>query len=152
MFFRREKPHVPTFDEHVRNLEKDGFQVERRGNGVRAKRGFCAADITPGDSPTNRPGIGESDILIGDEIAVLVSRGYQMTLETASGKKTSAQAVQLKTLHAFQEDLRESLGLDSLYNFSLGTVSTKHRYDRVEHREDAAGPRPWELKKQQPSA
>jgi hypothetical protein len=151
MFFRREKPKVLSFEDHLRNLEGAGFRVERAGSTVRVIRGYCAAEIQPG-AEGSAPVMGKSGVLIGDEIGVLVSRGYQMTLETASGKKMAAQAVQLRTLHSFQEDLREALDLKSLYNLSLGTVSTRHQYDRVEHREEGKTELPWEAKKQQVSA
>jgi hypothetical protein len=83
---------------------------------------------------------------VGSEIASLVSRGYQMFLRTPSGKEIPALADQLKTLHAFDEDLREGLGLTSLYNLSLGTTSDDHLYDRVEDRDAPHHPRPWETK------
>ncbi len=151
MFFRREKPKVLSFEDHLRNLEVHGFRVERTGSVVRAVRGYCAAEVAPGVEAGAHPTVGNTGILLGDEIGVLVSRGYQMTLETPSGKKAAALSSQLTDLHAFQEDLREALGLQSLYNLSLGTVATRHQYDRVEHREDARTPRPWEVKKQQSS-
>jgi hypothetical protein len=148
MFFRREKTRIPTFEQHLANLEVAGFRVRRVADGVRAERGYCAAEVRPGPSPDAAPVIGNTGVLVGEEIAVLVSRGFQMTLETSSGRKLAAQAAQLKALHAFQEDLREALGLKSLYNLSLGTVSTRHDYDRVEERDTPAAPKPWELKKQ----
>jgi hypothetical protein len=142
MFFRREKAKVLSFEDHVRNVESAGFAVTREGNGARAVRGFCAAQFQMGAE--KKPEITRAGIVIGNEIAVLVSRGYQMTLETPSGKKAAAQAPQLKALHAFQEDLREALGLTSLYNLSLGTVSVRHDYDRVEDREAGPAAKPWE--------
>jgi hypothetical protein len=42
------------------------------------------------------------------------------------------------------EDLREGLGLTSLYNLSLGTTSEEHLYDRVVDRDKGAAARPWE--------
>jgi leucyl-tRNA synthetase len=42
---------------------------------------------------------------------------------------------QLKALHAFEEDLTEALGLESLYNTSLGTTNDFHVYDRLAGRE-----------------
>ena len=48
-------------------------------------------------------------------------------------------------MHAFQEDLREALGLVSLYNESLGTVSNQYIYDRVEERDCAEPKEPWEI-------
>ena len=53
-------------------------------------------------------------------------------------------AEELKGVHEFQEDLREALGLESLYNESLGTVSTQYLYDRVKDRDRGAPKRPWE--------
>lgn len=147
MFFRREKAKVPTFDEHISNLEKAGFRVHRLPEGIRAERGYCAGIVLPGTQESPAPRIGDTGVLMGDELGVLVSRGFQMTLETRSGKKIGAQASQLKALHAFQEDLREALGLTSLYNLSLGTVSKRHEYDRVEERDAPTAPKPWELKK-----
>ena len=56
----------------------------------------------------------------------------------------AALASELKAVHAFQEDLREALGLVSLYNESLGTVSTEYLYDRVQGRDRGVPKRPWE--------
>ncbi len=50
----------------------------------------------------------------------------------------------LKALHAFSEDLREALGLTSLYNQGLGTTNEKHLYDRVQNRDTGAAPPPWQ--------
>ena len=147
MFFRRHKQKVLSFEEHLANLEQQAYRVHRLASGARVERGFCAAEVLPGTDKQPVPRIATSGVLIGDEIAVLVSRGFQMTLETNSGKKVGAQASQLKALHTFQEDLRESLGLKSYYNQSLGTVSTRHDYDRVENRDAPASPKPWEIKR-----
>lgn len=145
MFFRREKPKVLQFDDHVRNLEEAGFTVKRSGETARVTRGFCGASVKM--NAEGKPQVVRAGVLIGDEIGVLVSRGYQMTIETESGKKAAALAAQLKALHAFQEDLREALGLTSLYNQGLGTVSARHEYDRVEERDVPHPARPWEAKK-----
>ena len=82
--------------------------------------------------------------MAGDEIAELVNAGYQMFFGTPSGRQLPALASQLKALHDFDEDLREGLGLTSLYNLSLGTVSGEHLYDRVEDRDEHRRERPWE--------
>jgi len=58
-----------------------------------------------------------------------------------------ATAEHLKALQSFTEELKEALGLPSLYNESLGTVSEAYHYDRVEGRDKAAvdrPKRPWE--------
>src|SRR5256885_13216423 len=142
MFFRREKPHVPTFDERIASLKQSGFETRpASGQGVLGTRGGCGAIVTPkGDTVV----IGKVGLMVGDEIATLVHAGYQMFLRTPSGREFPAQASQLKSLHAFDEDLREALGLTSLYNLSLGTTADDHLYDRVEDRDAPKHPHPWE--------
>ena len=53
-------------------------------------------------------------------------------------------AGELQAIHEFQEDLREALGMDSLYNESLGTVYTFYQYDRVKDRDRGVPKRAWE--------
>jgi hypothetical protein len=84
--------------------------------------------------------------LIGSEISKLVNKGYQQFLKTAK-TEVPATADHLKALQQFTEELKEGLGLPTLYNESLGTVSESYQYDRVENRDKptAARPkRPWE--------
>ncbi len=77
-------------------------------------------------------------------IGELVNLGYQMIIRTPSGIELAALATHLKKLHAFDEDLREGLGLTSLYNVSLGTTTEEHLYDRVVDRDKGVALRPWE--------
>ncbi len=84
--------------------------------------------------------------LIGSEISKLVNRGYQQFLKTAK-TEVPATADHLKALQQFSEELKEGLGLPSLYNESLGTVSDSYQYDRIENRDKPAEERPkrpWE--------
>ena len=82
--------------------------------------------------------------MMAGEIGLLVDGGFQKFWHTSSGRKAPAIAGQLKTLHAFQEDLREALGLESLFNEALGTVNDLHLYDRVKDRDQGVPKRPWE--------
>ena len=82
-------------------------------------------------------------MLVGSEIGYAVHGGYQSFVRTASGKTEPLLARDLTALHAFEEDLKEALGLESLYNESLGTTFDRHMYDRVEDR-DAGQKKPWE--------
>jgi len=77
-------------------------------------------------------------------IAKLVDGGFQKFFLAPDGGRKPALAPELKGIHAFQEDLREALGLESLYNESLGTVSTQYLYDRVKDRDRGVPKRPWE--------
>lgn len=87
--------------------------------------------------------------LIGGEISKLVNRGYQQFLKTAK-TEVPATADHLKSLQQFTEELKEALGLPSLYNESLGTVSDSYQYDRIKDRDKPAAARPkrpWEVAK-----
>jgi len=85
--------------------------------------------------------------LVGSEISKLVNRGYQQFLKT-SKTEVPATADHLKALHSFAEELKVALGLPSLYNESLGTVSESYHYDRIVDRDKPAverPKRPWEV-------
>ena len=85
--------------------------------------------------------------LIGSEISKLVNRGYQQFLKT-SKTEVPATADHLEALHSFAEELKVALGLPSLYNESLGTVSESYHYDRIVDRDKPAldrPRRPWEV-------
>jgi hypothetical protein len=145
MFFRREKPHQWSFEERLANLKQFGFEslIESKQQARVTRGGYGSLVQNLGDGNV---GLGKPGVLVGKEIAELVNGGYQMFLRTPSGRELPALAPQLKALHAFDEDLREGLGLTSLYNASLGTTSDAHMYDRVEDRDEPVHPRPWEKK------
>jgi len=144
MFFRRETPKVKTFDDYMNQARTAGFTVERMGGGkVRISRDGAAAVVE--SSTDGIPRFTErAGVMIGQEIATLVDGGYQKFLATPLGKKRAALAADLRLIHTFQEDLREALGLTSLYNESLGTVSNQYLYDRVVDRDRGVPQRPWE--------
>ncbi|HZS55641.1 MAG TPA: hypothetical protein VFA65_14665 [Bryobacteraceae bacterium] len=143
MFFRRTRPKIPTFSERVDLLRGAGFGIENLPDGrVKVSKHGVAAII--GDEGKNQPAIEKAGVLIGTDIATLLSAGYQMFLETPKGKCFPATAEKLKALHEFEEDVKEALGLESLYNTSLGTTTPKHMYDRVFKRDAGQQPKPWE--------
>jgi hypothetical protein len=145
MFFRNDTPPQLTFEDHLAKLKQAGFESQRESaQRARITRGGYGATIE--DAGQGKVKLDKAGVLIANEIATLVSGGYQMFLRTPSGKDLPALAPQLKALHAFDEDLREALGLTSLYNVSLGTTSDEHLYDRVEDRDKPVHPRPWEKK------
>ncbi len=125
------------------NLRKAGFTVANSpGGATRISRGECAVDVRE-----SGPSVDISDragILIGNEIGVLVDAGYQKFFQTPSGKKRAAMAEDLQAIHEFDEDVKEGLGQESLYNESLGTVSTYYLYDRVADRDKGVPKRAWE--------
>ncbi len=149
MFFRRARVKVPTFTERIELLRQAGFATSNLPDGrVKIAKHGVAAVI--GDAGKNQSEIEKAGIVVGNEIAILLSGGYQMFLETPSGKRLPATATELKALHEFEEDVKEVLGVTSLYNTSLGTTSAKHMYDRVTERDFGKQPKPWEKKHTQP--
>jgi hypothetical protein len=142
MFFRRERLKNPTFAERMENLRKAGLTVASAAGGtVRVSRENCAVDLQEVDG---RVSAGRAGIVMGNEIGALVDGGYQKFFRTPSGKNKPALAGELKALHEFEEDLKEGLGQESLYNESLGTVSTFYLYDRVKDRDAGVPKRVWE--------
>jgi hypothetical protein len=144
MFFRRESPRNPTFDERMENVRKFGFTTTALsgGRGVRASRGRFAIDLNEDTGVVKA--LGRAGIIVDDEIGALIDGGYQKFFRTPAGKKLPALADDLKGLHDFEEDLREALGQESYYNESLGTVSTYYLYDRVKDRDHGVPKRAWE--------
>jgi hypothetical protein len=138
-----------TYDDAVNWLRDHGFDlIEAPGTQGRVflRKYNCSAAIQKnGDDGIKifaYPGY-----LIGSEISKLVNKGYQQFLKTAK-TEVPATADHLKALHQFSEELKEALGLPSLYNESLGTVSEAYQYDRIADRDKPAPERPkrpWEV-------
>ncbi|HEY3837939.1 MAG TPA: hypothetical protein VGL72_15260 [Bryobacteraceae bacterium] len=144
MFFRRQQPKAKTFDDYMNQARSAGFTVERMGGGrVRISRDGAATVVEGTEDGTPRF-TERAGVMMGQEIASLVDGGYQKFMATPLGKRRPALASDLNLIHNFQEDLREALGLTSLYNESLGTVSNKYLYDRVVDRDRGVPVRPWE--------
>jgi len=150
MFFRREKPKAISFDDYLTKLKSYGIEAQTLGSSrARVTRKGCVAILE--DVPGQSPKIEEIGVAIGSAIGVLWSGGYQMFFAAPGGKKIPARAEQLTALHAFEEDLKEGLGITSLYNESLGTTSALHMYDRLEERDSAAPKKPWEITTELPA-
>jgi len=138
-----------TYEDALSWLRDHGFDlIEAPGTQARVfvKKYNCSAAIqkngVDGVKIFAYPGY-----LIGSEISKLVNKGYQQFLKT-SKTEVPASADHLKSLQQFTEELKEGLGLPSLYNESLGTVSESYHYDRIENRDkpEAQRPkRPWEV-------
>lgn len=146
MFFRRAREKKLSFNDYLEKARSAGFTADVLSNGrARISRSGVATVLedVPGGPPRT---VERAGIVIGTEIASLVDGGYQKFFQTPSGKRKPALADELKAVHAFQEDLREALGLTSLYNESLGTVSNFYLYDRVEDRDSPEPKQAWEVK------
>jgi hypothetical protein len=144
-----EKIEQRAYDDVVNWLRDHGFDlIEAPGTQGRVflKKYNVSAAIQKNDDGTAKifayPGY-----LVGSEISKLVNRGYQQFLKT-SKNEIAATADHLKALHQFTEEFKEALGLPSLYNESLGTVSEAYQYDRIEDRdkpEPQRPKRPWQV-------
>ena len=143
MFFRRVSKKTLTFEDHLGRARSAGFNTASAAGGTRLERDgvACVARAGEGDVPVivERPGV-----VMGPEIGGLTDGGFQKFFLTPSGKRKPALAEELKAVHNFQEGLREAMGLTSLYNEGLGTVSNKYLYDRVEGRDEAPQQKPWD--------
>lgn len=138
-----------TYEDALNWLREHGFDVlEAPGTAGRVflKKYNVSAAIQKADADGVKifayPGY-----LVGTEISKLVNRGYQQFLKT-SKTEIPASADHLKALHSFSEELKEALGLPSLYNESLGTVSESYQYDRIVDRDKPQverKKRPWEV-------
>lgn len=143
MFFRRKKTTEVNFAARLDQLRSGGFAVESlEGGRARVRRDKLAVDIVEGAD--GQPRVAEAGIVLGNELAELTDLGYQKIFLAPSGKKIAAVAEHLRALHALDEDVREALGIDSLYNQGLGTTNENHHYDRVENRDAGVPRRPWE--------
>ena len=143
MFFRRARVLNPSFQERVDTLQAAGFTVTPQPGGtVRVSRGVCAVDLKEANGALQVE--DRAGVAIAGEIAVLVDGGFQKFFRAPSGKKKPALADELQALHGFEADLKERLGLTSLYNEGLGTVSTLYQYDRVKDRDRGVPKRIWE--------
>ena len=137
-----------TYEDAVQWLRDHGFDlIEAPGTQGRVflrKYNVSAAIQKDGDEGVKifaYPGY-----LISGEISKLINRGYQQVLKT-SKTEVAATADHLKSLQQFSEELKEALGLPSLYNESLGTVSEAYQYDRIVDRDKPVPERPkrpWE--------
>jgi hypothetical protein len=137
-----------TYDDALGYLREHGFDVlEAPGTAGRVflKKYNVSAAIQKADESGIKifayPGY-----LVGSEISKLVNKGYQQFLKT-SKTEVPATADHLKALHSFAEELKEALGLPSLYNESLGTVSESYQYDRIVDRDKPEAERkkrPWQ--------
>ena len=133
MFFRNQKPQKASFSDLLARVRQAGFTVQGDSSRAKVTKLGCAAVIEDGADGT--PVVGKAGVVVGDEIGLLVDGGYQKFFRTPKGRKVPALAEHLKALHAFQEDLKEALGLVSLYNEGLGTTFDQHMYDRLKGRD-----------------
>ncbi|MSO20253.1 MAG: hypothetical protein EXQ56_07260 [Acidobacteria bacterium] len=121
-------------------LKAAGFAVVEVSGATAVSRNGCSATVeVSGQGSESQPRFRVKPGVVigtpsGEAVAHLLDRGYQKFWK--SGECTvPARAVELTALHEFQRDLRAVLGMTTLYNEAIGTVSSSYHYDRVEGRE-----------------
>jgi hypothetical protein len=146
------KPARLTFDQALQSLRTHGFEVSlfagTPGAMLVSKFGAAAILVPAKEDAEGAAAFAEHPgILVCDQVARLLDRGYQKFIKT-SQFELPATADQLQAIHRFSEELTQLTGGTSLYNESLGTTSDLYEYDRLHRRKDDAAPaagRPWEL-------
>ena len=126
---------APNFNSALDLLRAAGFQVTRDGDRrARLQKGRCGAVLE--DLPDGRLRFADPPgYIIAGHISRLEDGGYQKFLITPS-LKIPALAEHLKEVHRFAGEVRAALGVHTLYNEALGTVSDVYLYDRVKGRAD----------------
>ncbi len=121
------------FDETLAKLKAAGFEVDREIRVARLKKDNCAAVLELGLDGGVLFLAGPGYIVDG-QIARLEDRGFQKYLVTNVYSRP-ALAEHLRAVHQFTEQMKAALGIASLYNEALGTVSNRYLYDRVHGRD-----------------
>ena len=134
MVRKNEAANKPDYTASMERLKNAGFAVTECGeNRVLIGKNGCGAMLGRSASGEThmitRPGL-----LLGDRIAHLLDRGFQKFWQD-EGRNVPALAEQLKALRDFSEELNAAIGLTTLYNQALGSVSARYVYDRMEGRE-----------------
>jgi hypothetical protein len=143
MFFKYQKPVVVVFSGQLDHLRHAGFAVSDTPDGAALVVRDHYAALLKRDAGGGAA-IQATGLALQGEVAELTDLGYQKIFRTASGKTVPAVAEHLHGLHAFIEDLLETVGLTSLYNEGLGTTNEKHLYDRITARDSGHQPKPWQ--------
>jgi hypothetical protein len=132
---------LPGFDDVLAVLGNERFDVSaateganRAAGAYRVSKYGCAAEVAPG-KVANAPVrlLSQGGWVLGGEIARLVDRGYQKFLKT-SRLEIPATAEHLRSIHKFNDELKEAAGALVLYNEALGTTSDRYDYDRIKGR------------------
>ena len=138
-----------TFEDAVSWLREHGFDL-LEAPGTAGRVFLKKYNVSAAIQKTDDDGVkifAYPGYLVGSEISKLVNKGYQQFLKTSKAE-VPATADHLMALNSFSEELKESLGLPSLYNEGLGTVSEAYQYDRIVDRDKPVAERkkrPWEV-------
>ena len=132
---------APTSVQAVRaQLEQAGFEVSPSpvsSDFLEVKKYNCTYTLKRDPGGRWMPD-GPPWFLVHGVKCELEDRGYQK-FWYHQGRRFPIRLIDLKTLHRFDEEVRNILQLKSLYNESLGSTSARTVYDRVAGRPDPLG-------------
>ena len=143
------KPKQLSFDEvltSLRNAQFDVQPVAGVAGQYRVQKHGCAAVLTKASDGPGVVFVARPGFVLGGEIAHLLDRGFQKFLKT-SRLEITATADHLKAIHRFSEELKEIVGVTTLYNEAIGTTSDDYFYDRPKGRDKhpiLRSPAPWD--------
>jgi hypothetical protein len=127
-------PSKQTLARCLDELRQAGCEIREQQAGRHLiVRNGCAAVLEEEPGGGVRFGV-RPGLLQRDRIAHLLDRGFQKFWQDGD-HSLPARAAELQALHELERDLSAAMGLTTLYNQALGTVSSKYIYDRVEGRE-----------------
>ena len=132
-----------SYEQALTWLREHGFEVREGPERATVSNGGCRAVVERvGEGKKSTARIAEAPaIVLGGETAKLVDLGHQKVLRT-SKLEIAASADHLRALHGFAEELKKAIGMSSMYNESMGTVSDTYMYDRVRDRDKPSVERP----------
>lgn len=120
-----------------KRFEAAGFEIVEDGSRpgtIGVKKYDCLWCIECGPNGAMVPS-GPPYFIVRGLNCELEDRGYQK-FWYAQGKRFPVRLADLKTLHRFDEEVRNILELKSLYHEALGTTSARSAYDRLTGRPD----------------
>jgi len=121
----------------LKQLREAGFTVSPAGQNpqrLEVKKGNCLCYLERRTDRTWVP-VSPPYFMVRALNCELEDRGYQK-FWYHEGKRFPVRRNDLEALHKFDEEVRQILGLQSLYNESLGSVSARTVYDRLTGRPD----------------
>ncbi len=118
-------------------FEAAGFEVAVSPGSpetLQVKKNNCTRELTRNGAGAWVPA-GPPCFLVRSLACELEDRGFQKFWRRED-QRFPVRVEELKTLQRFDQQVRELLGLTSLYNESLGTTSARSAYDRLDGRPD----------------
>jgi hypothetical protein len=120
-----------------RKFQAAGFEIAEAGQApatLEVKKHNCTRRLSPNGAGVWVPA-GPPCFLVRGLACELEDRGYQK-FWYHDGQRFPIRVGELKTLQGFDQEVREILGLTSLYNESLGSTCARTVYDRLDGRPD----------------